>query len=496
MPGRAHTLVFRAGELSRLRAGLLADAPWETAAFLLARPVVTPGGAWRLLVYDVMTVAAEEYTARSESTIQLPPHVVARVMQRARREQASVVLVHTHPANAPTGPSSRDLLGEQVLVPAFARHVPNVPHARLILGPSLTHAALFVPNHTGAPSAELGSATEGEAEVAAAVIEVGRDVHIHLGVEDAGNQTSAHVTCESSADAFDRQVRAFGAAGQARLRRLRVAVIGVGGTGSVVLEQLAHLGVGNLLLIDPDVIELSNLNRVVGATPADVGRPKVDVAAALVERIQPGAHVGRLQADVRDQAVARHLLDVHFFFGCTDSQGSRAVLSQLAYQYVVPGIDMGVAIHSRAGEISHVSGRVQMLSPSLACLLCSQVLDPETVRRDLLTDEARAADSYIVGEAVPQPAVISINSAAASLAVTMFLSATVGVPVAARHQRLRLESGVVSSISTEPASSCPWCSPGGALSRGDTWPMPGRGSAAEGSGAACITATTSSEVPR
>jgi molybdopterin/thiamine biosynthesis adenylyltransferase len=493
---RAHALVFHGDELSRLRHALLTDAPWETAAFLLARPVATPGGTWRLLVYDTMTVAPEEYAARSESTIQLPPAVVARVMQRARRERASVVLVHTHPADGPARPSPLDRVGERMLVPAFARRVPGLPHARLILGPTLTHAALFVPrglNH----GADLATVAEAHAEASLTVIEVGRDVHILPNVdaaEEDNGMSSSDTSAASTADAFDRQVRAFGAAGQAQLCRLRVAVIGVGGTGSVVVEQLAHLGVEDLLLVDPDVIERSNLNRVVGSVSGDVGRHKVDVAAALVERIRPGARIERLRADVRDQAVARRLLDVDFFFGCTDSQGSRAVLSQFAHQYLIPGIDMGVAIHARDGEVSHISGRVQMLAPGLACLLCSHVLDPEAVRRDLLTDEARAADSYIIGAAVPQPAVISINSAATSLAVTMFLSAAVGIPVAARHQRLRFETGIVSSIATEPMSGCPWCSPGGALARGDTWPMPGRGASPVTLAAPSEAATASSEI--
>jgi hypothetical protein len=102
------------------------------------------------------------------------------------------------------------------------------------------------------------------------------------------------------------------------------------------------------------------------------------------------------------------------------------------------------------------------------------VLDPEAVRRDLLTDAARAADPYIVGGVAAQPAVVSINSATTSLAVTMLLSAVTGVPVAARHQRLRLESGIVSAIQTTPAENCPWCSRHGAFAHGDAWPMPGR----------------------
>jgi hypothetical protein len=195
----------------------------------------------------------------------------------------------------------------------------------------------------------------------------------------------------------------------------------------------------------------------------------------LIASVNPAARVHTLQADVRDRVTARAVLDVDVFFCCTDSQGSRALLSQLACQYSLPGFDVGVAIHVGEEGVEHVSGRVQMLGPTLPCLLCCGVLDSEAVRRDLLSEEARALDQYIVGAPTPQPAVISINSAASSLAVTMFLAAVTGVPVATRNQRLRLESGLVSRVEIHPRPDCPLCSPSGASARGDSWPMPGRG---------------------
>jgi len=124
--------------------------------------------------------------------------------------------------------------------------------------------------------------------------------------------------------------------------------------------------------------------------------------------------------------------------------------------------------------VTHVVGRVQMLAPGLPCLVCSGVLDSEEVRRDLLTQEERDRDPYIIGARVPQPAVISINGAVAAHAVTMMLSAVIGVPMAARHQQLRFEHGSVRRVQGEPRPGCPICSPSGAALRGDTWARPGR----------------------
>ena len=255
---------------------------------------------------------------------------------------------------------------------------------------------------------------------------------------------------------------------------MHVGVIGVGGTGSIVTQQLAHLGVRELTLIDPDVVERSNLNRIVGATPGDVGRPKTDVAREFVSRIQPNAVVHAVQADVCDAVTARRLLACDFLFCCTDSEGSRAVINQLAYQYCLPVIDLGVAIVAKRGTVSHISGRVQLLAPGQPCLVCGNVLDPEQVRRDLLTEDARRRDQYIMGNDVVQPAVISINGATASLAVTMMLATVTGIPIGSRNQRLRLEAGLVSRVSVAVNPDCPICSAIGTLGRGDTFDFPGR----------------------
>jgi uncharacterized UPF0146 family protein len=451
----SHVLVFPAGGVDRLRETLLADVPLEAAHFLFARAVRTPSGGWRLIVCDSMSVSAVDYLRRTEVSIELSPNVVAAAMQRARIEGLSIIVTHSHPFAGCLSPSERDRAGENLLLPALRRRVPDVPHARLIVGPDALHAAMFDPNGD---------------EVHLSAIEVGTDITVVS--ESRENRLSSAGGAELGV--YDRQIRAFGDVGQGTLGAQRVAIVGLGGTGSVVIQQLAHLGVPEFLLVDPDVIERTNLNRVVGATRDDVDRPKVDVARRLIASINPSARIHALQADIRDRVTARAVLDTDVFFCCTDSQGSRAVLSQLAYQYWLPGFDVGVAIHVGEEGVEHVSGRVQMLAPTLPCLLCCGVLDPETVRRDLLSDEARALDQYVVGAPTAQPAVISINSAASSLAVTMFLAAVTGVPVATRNQRLRLESGMVSRVEIHPRPDCPVCSLSGTSARGDSWPMPGR----------------------
>lgn len=454
-------ITFTSAGFKELR-GTLLQAEEETAAFILATPTLTPAGNWRLIVREILYVGSEEYVRRTSAAIELPPAVLARVMQQARSNNLSVIVAHSHPGSD-AKPSLQDYQGESLVVPALRRRIPHVPHGRLIVSQTGISAALFDPGAEGDPIAEK----------AADLVLTGRDITWLSGSSSETIDFSSSGSSEqdySEHERFDRQVRAFGAAGQRALAALRVAIVGLGGTGSIVAQQLAHLGVQNFLLIDHDTVEKTNLNRLAGATEHDVGRPKVDVASRFLRTISPNARIQATQADVSLTDVARLLLDTDCFFSCTDSHGSRWVLTRLAYQHLVPGFDLGVAIRAHEGQVTHIAGRVQMLAPGLACLACGTDLDPEQVRRDLLTEAQRAADPYVVGaqaNATMQPAVMSINGVAASLAVTMFLSAVTGIPNTARYQRLRLESGTVARVDAVPREDCIVCSPTGFFATGD-----------------------------
>lgn len=442
-------LIFQNNASQKFFSELLASE-LETAAILLARPAFVSSESYRLLVAEVVYVPSEAYERRSGDSIVLSPEFLAGVIKRARHNKYSIFLVHTHPWHGVVKASPTDRYGEQMLFPTLFRRVPGVPHGRLILGFRDYDSVLRL-------------SPEG-AELPVEILDVGPNIRrIPKGRGEFDAETI-----------FDRQVRAFGKEGQSKIQALRVAVIGLGGTGSVIVQQLAHLGCKNFLLIDPDLLEETNLNRVVGASLNDLGRPKVKVAEGLIHRTQPSAEVVALQSDALHNPVAKRLLEADLFFCCTDSHGSRAILNQLSYQYLLPGFDLGVQIEVKEGVVTHMTGRVQMLAPGLACLVCSNLLDSEAVRRDLMTEAQRRADPYIPGAGEAQPAVISLNSTVASLAITMYLGAVAGIPAKARHQIFRAEVGSVRVIESNPFPSCVICSGEGALGKGDDWNLPGR----------------------
>ena len=436
-------LVLSAELLSTLRAELLKHKE-ETCAILFGRSIVVSGNLARIVVRKSKHPHSDEYAFRTSMCAQLRPEFVAEVTQQARRNNESVIFVHTHPF------SSRDFSeiddkGEVALEAFLRQRIPDAVHASLLLTPQISIAR------------ELGQH---------------RPLRV-IGVGDTITWGEA-VDVIDAGERYERQIRAFGVTGQRILSSLRIGIVGLGGTGTIILQELVHLGVNNFLLLDPDTVEATNLNRLIGATLADVGRSKVKVAKEWAMRINPNVNIEAREESVLKSSVTRSLTATDFIFSCTDSHGSRAVLNQFAYQYLIPMIDMGVVIATQQRHITHIAGRTQMLAPGLACMVCGNLLDSEQVRRDLLTDFERKADPYIIDQPEPAPAVISLNATMASLAITMFLNSALDIPGSSRFLNYNAITGACRPAFCVPHPSCIVCSLRGALARSDEWPLPGR----------------------
>jgi molybdopterin/thiamine biosynthesis adenylyltransferase len=430
----------------RLQQAAAREREIETCSIGLVYPAHSDRGQNdRYVVRQLLEVPEEAYAVRSATAVSLRPSFCVEVVNRARAARAGILLAHTHIGEqALQGFSHVDDAGEPPLAEYFG--------ARL----GVTHHFSAVFTGDGVQARRMG----------------GRQLQPVVSVGPVLDMNNIQVG--QSPAQYDRQVRAFGHEGQLALARLKVAIVGLGGTGSQVAQQLAHLGVTDFVLIDSDVVDVTNLNRLVGAVPGSVGMSKVSVAARHITLINPRARCIELFADVVDEQTALALSEVDFIFACTDSMASRAVLNQLAYQYLVPCIDMGVAVGVSDGQVRYISGRTQMLSPGIACLVCTEKLDAEQVRRELLTPEQRVRDPYIVGEAVPQPSVISLNSTVVAAAITMFLAAVTGVPSQARMVIYDGMRGSLRPAAMQPRPHCIVCSLDGALARGNAWRLPTR----------------------
>lgn len=255
------------------------------------------------------------------------------------------------------------------------------------------------------------------------------------------------------ANAFHRQELAFGKALNHDLAKLRIAVIGCGGTGSPTATLLARLGVGKILLIDEDYVDETNLNRLHCATisDAEAKRSKVDVLESAIINMGLGTEIKTISKWVEaDNADALKSCDI--VFGCTDDHQGRLLLNRLAYFYLIPVIDMGLLIkvsEADPPEISVLNGRVTVLFPRNVCLLCRNVINHDIARAEGLNrnnpEQYRELkkEAYVVGEGDPSPAVVTFTTEVAIMAVNEFIHRIQGFrgPNGSASERLRLFIG-------------------------------------------------------
>ena len=429
----------------RLADELLRDSPLESAAIGYA---VYDDATQSWFMRDADVMGAQAYAHRSPVAATLNADFAVTAANGSRARQEAIVVIHTHPfAKSRPSFSTIDDDGEVELSTYFARRAPIGDHLALVIGPE------------GCRARRLGTRE-------------------HLPVHIVGKTVQRSEITDGAAapsDWADRQVRAFGIEGQRIIQSIHVGIVGLGGTGSIVCQELAHLGTTKFTLIDPDKLEPTNLNRVAGSHPDDVGSFKVEVARRMISEIRASADVRPVIGDVVDEGVAAALRECDFIFLCTDSHSSRAIVNQVAYQRLIPTIDMGTSITVNSeGGVTHISGRTQMLAPGLPCLVCCRTLDGEQIRREMMSAEERTRDQYVVGDVIPQPAVMSINATSSSLAVTMFLGAVTGIPAKARWQRYDAINGQVREMTASIDADCIVCSLEGALAQGPRWPLPTR----------------------
>ena len=166
----------------------------------------------------------------------------------------------------------------------------------------------------------------------------------------------------------------WGTEAQSLISRLHVGVVGLGSVGSVVTEALARVGVPVVTLVDPDVVEEHNLDRLLNATQDDVGRPKVELAKAafLSHATTASPTVHAVSESIHTVDTYRTILDCDIIFSCVDRPLARDVLNYISQGHLVPVLDGGIAVGVRPSNsrLSSAHWRCHVSSPLHPCLRC------------------------------------------------------------------------------------------------------------------------------
>lgn len=378
--------------------------PNEEGAFVLLGQAQT-GDSLRLCVRELVPPPRSGLRLQEEGRLAPSTAWMSAMIGRAEREGLGLGFIHSHPGDiGGPGFSGADEWMHETLVPCMLENLPGKAFASLVY------------HKRG---------LRGSAWIDDARYEFERVWAIGARLRELTGHERAH---PESAEADERHVKLWGAAGQARLKTLTVGVVGSGGTGSVAIDQLARLGVGTIIIADPDSLSSSNVTRVIGSTLGDVGTTKVAVVGAHARRIR-GTTIEELPFGIeRGEAIERlRLCDV--LFGCTDNHASRAILNDLAYQYLIPTIDMGCRIGQLRERTDGIACEVRLLVPDAACLWCAADIDARTIYEERLDPRERARlarEGYVQGLR-EEPSIVPVTTITASLGVLRFLDVVHGL---------------------------------------------------------------------
>jgi molybdopterin/thiamine biosynthesis adenylyltransferase len=323
------------------------------------------------------------------------------IMNEAIAGNLGIVMFHAHPHFGPVDLSGDDRASAARLLPVFQNVVPARAHASVVLGEECAAGMVVDP--------------------------LGLETFEHVRVRWLGKTIRDYDAVPLKAtvtEIYKTQALLTGSAGEAALRRVTVAVVGLSGGGSHVVQQLAHFGVGEIIGIDADRAELSQRSRLIGLSPADarLRRRKTAIMAALVRRTNPEVTFTAVPYPVPEQPAIEAVKRGDVIVGCLDNYHARAEVMALASRFMIPYVDIGLLIRPVDGTNRIViGGDVAVFIPGGFCAWCIGRLSKEKL--DLET--GGRPKSYFLG-ADKQAQVVSMNGVLASQAATEVLALVTG----------------------------------------------------------------------
>ena len=415
------------------------NAESESAGFMFVVPANHDGVNDVYEHVEWCPVPPDGFLENSWFHLELTDEFRASVIKRAHDLGASIVEFHSHLGPQPARFSPFDRRGLREFVPHVRWRLKNRPYFAVVV----THTAFDGLAWMKDPE---------EPQYLDGIV-----------VGDRVFEPTRLSSLVADSARYDRNARFFGQSGQDSLGTVRVAVVGVGGLGTHVVQQLALLGVGRLVLIDSEEVDETNRNRYVGLRQDDPvpGLLKVDLGRRLVGEVNPDVQVVSIAECLRSQPAFDAIIDSDYVFGCLDNDGSRLVLNELCLAYEKPYFDLASDIVEGG---TNYGGRVCSVLDGPGCLACYNELDLEAARVDLMSDKQRKDYADIYGITLSElgrvgPSVVSINGVVASIGVTEFMLSATGMPRQPRAVlKYRGEMGIVTAPTPNLDPDCYQCS--------------------------------------
>ncbi|MFZ5944213.1 MAG: HesA/MoeB/ThiF family protein [Bacillota bacterium] len=359
-------ITFLQGEYERLQQHLFKDGK-EQAACILCGLSETPNKI-AFLVREVFPISQEHIIYNSDKRIEYSCEAYESVIKRAAITNQCFFIVHSH-FNGYLGFSELDDEQESKLL-ACAWNRSNKGYQGSLV---------------------FNDASTFEGRVFEPILKEFQEIH---RLKVVGNQYRIINSIKQpearaiNLQKLDRNIRAFGKDMQYRMADLHIGVIGCGGTGSALIEMLGRMGIGKITIVDHDQFDASNITRMHGTKAADEKRLKTEIMAEMISGLDLSTSVIAISEKLDNAITGGKLKDCDMIFSCLDDTNfTRLILNQLSRFYYIPLIDMGIAFDSRNGVLHDVLGRIDIITPDRACLLCREVIDMAKCASEMMSPE-------------------------------------------------------------------------------------------------------------
>lgn len=374
----------------------------EHGAVLLAEETPGPRGPRLLVRKVVVAIDGIDYIPGTTGYRALNADFVRDCVMLAHEQNLTYVAVHNHGGRDKVRFSTIDLASHVRGYPALVQ-ITGKPVTGLALTPAAAAGDIFLPDGSRVELAEL--------------VVPGRNL-LRL--------RPAPAIANAGDDRWDRQTCVYGDLGQTILSDMRVAIVGLGGAGSIICELLARLGVGHLVLIDSDLVAIDNLPRLVAAETNDVGGYKTTIAARNARRANPTINIDELSVDVQVPEAQKALRLCDYIFLAADSHAARHFVNETVERCLVPGVQVGVKVPvAEDGTIGRIHAAVRPLVPGQGCLRCNRLINLTELALEMSPESVREGTRYV--DDVLAPSVIALNAIAVSDAVNQFMLSATGL---------------------------------------------------------------------
>ena len=354
----------------------------ERVGFLSCRQASGPSGPI-LFCYDYHPIADEDYVQDKTCGARIGERPIHAAMQRILDEGAAQIWVHTHGSKWNTNPSPLDREEGPRMLRSLVNVGRNLCNGWAVISEREATGQVWIPDHGP----------------------VLLDQFSVVGWPTIISRPSYAFHFPNGEDHHSRQ-GFLGDDAPRIIQQSKLGIVGLGGGGSHVNQQLAHIGFQNLVYADPDRIERTNLNRLVGATIDDArhSRLKVEIAERLFLSLQSDAKLDSSAAKWEEKIGALGECDI--IFGCLDGFSGRRDLEIFCRSRMIPLVDIGMKVLREEKHPPSIFGQAVVSMPGHHCLRCLNVVTEENL--------AREAGDYGAG---PQPQVVWPNGVLASIAV-------------------------------------------------------------------------------